>query len=151
VGVIRSRLSLLNPGAGQGSDWIVGHGERMVSQCGQHPKRLKALSMTGRKRHKRWEDGTEVVCVAAIRRQWCCMKLSDVYFKFIPHTEGEQIIIVEGPGVPDKTLGQIHRRTVHAPYSKYSTEQLYSQSKERQETVRTDSYCFLHRGPEPSS
>jgi len=57
VGVIRSRLSLLNPGAGQGSDWIVGHGERMVSQCGQHPKRLKALSMTGRKRHEREVGG----------------------------------------------------------------------------------------------
>jgi len=53
--------------------------------------------------------------VAAVRRQWFCMKLSDVYFKFIPHTEGEQmiiIIIIEGPGVPDKTLGQIEERYI---------------------------------------
>ncbi len=50
--------------------------------------------------------------MAAVRRQWFCMKLSDVYFKFIPHTEGEQIIFVEGPGVPDKTLGQIEERYI---------------------------------------
>lgn len=56
--------------------------------------------------------------MAAGRRQWFCMKLSDVYFKFIPHTEGEQtiitiiMIIIEGPGVPDKTLGQIEERYI---------------------------------------